>query len=224
MQRIQQFLIALFVLILVLHCVFIYQEALLLRQISKLLLIPILLVYSMVGAKPKRGLLLALIFSFAGDALLLGNGVTYFLMGMVAFILAHMNYSFYFLHLAPVSSRSIRTLYLALAILLVVNVFVFFYLKDHLGVFTLPVISYMLFISLMAALSAHVTTAAQPLATLAWRFLLPGAILFVISDTLLAIDLFKQHHILASVAVMFTYGMAQMLLVIGAKKISTILQ
>ncbi len=180
---------------------------------------PVLLLYYLKGTKDRTRIVLALVFSLLGDALLLGEGVVFFLTGMIAFILAHMNYSFYFLHIAQPNTRSIRILILSFLLFLVLDMLVFLYLKDGLGAFALPVLCYMLFISLMASLAAHTTTA-KTIKTIAIQYFLPGAILFVVSDAILAIHLFKLQALPLSLWVMLTYGLAQLLLVMGAKKIN----
>lgn len=219
-MRIQKIIFPLFFLTLLLHCFFIYEEVSLWRSITKLLLVPLLITHLLL-AHPLRQLpvraLAGLFFSFLGDAFLIGEGSSFFLSGMIAFVLAHLNYSFYFLSIHPVAKTTRFTFLIALILLLLFSSIVFVYLNGYLGAYQLPVLFYMLFISLMASLAIHVLTS-QSFRHQALVYFIPGALLFVISDSILAINLFRLHEPLLGLAVMLTYGMAQFFLVKGFEK------
>lgn len=219
-MSIKKIVLPLFLLTLLLHCFFIYADIVLLRNITKLLLMPFLLTHLLLS-HPFRNLpiraLAGLFFSFIGDAFLIGEGSIFFLSGMIAFVLAHLNYSFYFLRIHPVSKATRFAFLIALILLLLFSSIVFVYLNGYLGAYQLPVMFYMLFISLMASLAIHVITS-QLYKQLALKYFIPGAILFVISDAILAINLFRLHEPLLGLAVMSTYGMAQFFLVKGFEK------
>jgi uncharacterized membrane protein YhhN len=77
----------------------------------------------------------------------------------------------------------------------------------------LPVRVYGLVISFMLMLALHLLFLANRKAGL---YIAGGAILFVISDSLLAINKFYQSFEAAGFLVMFTYGLAQLFLATGA--------
>lgn len=221
-MSIKKIIVPLFLLTLLMHCFFIYADMVLLRAISKLLLMPLLITYLyLLLSHPFSNLpiraLAGLFFSFLGDALLIGEGSTFFLSGMIAFVLAHLNYSFYFLRVQPVTKTTRFTFLIALLLLLIFSSLVFVYLDGYLGAYQLPVMFYMLFISLMASLAIHVITS-ELNKQFALRYFIPGAILFIISDAILAMNLFRLHEPLLDLAVMLTYGMAQFFLVKGFEK------
>jgi len=53
---------------------------------------------------------------------------------------------------------------------------------------------------------------------MAGRWMMTGALLFVISDSVLAINKFYQSFEMAGVIIMLTYGLAQLFIVQGAIK------
>ena len=85
-----------FVVFGILHLTALYWDLELLRRLSKLVLIPLLLlVYiSSSNTKPKTTVVFALIFSFLGDALLLGTSSAFFLSGIAAFLVTQLLYSY----------------------------------------------------------------------------------------------------------------------------------
>ena len=80
----------------ILHLTALYWDLELLRRLSKLVLIPLLLlVYiSSSNAKPKTTVVFALIFSFLGDVLLLGTISAFFLSGIAVFLVTQLLYSY----------------------------------------------------------------------------------------------------------------------------------
>lgn len=101
--------------------------------------------------------------------------------------------------------------------LLIISTLVFLYLKDYLGSYTIPVLLYMFFISCMAAMAIH-TYANENVKTISTYTFIPGALLFVTSDALLAINMFRMHHPILEVLVMLSYGLAQFFIVRGVQK------
>ena len=71
----------------------------------------------------------------------------------------------------------------------------------------------------MGALAIH-TYANTGVKAIANYTFIPGAALFVTSDALLAINMFRVHHPILEVLVMFCYGLAQFFIVKGFQKIA----
>jgi uncharacterized membrane protein YhhN len=161
--------------------------------------------------------LIALLFSWIGDILLLGDDPSFFLSGMIAFVMTHVCYSFTFLKIKQVTPKDRSYFVFPLLGLLLFGLLVFFYLKDDLGSYLLPILLYMVFISLMASLAIHTRTNVK-IQTLSLYTFIPGALLFVLSDALLAVNMFKMQHIVIEVLVMLTYGLAQFFITRGFQK------
>ncbi|AVO48891.1 hypothetical protein C6568_06215 [Melaminivora suipulveris] len=162
------------------------------------------------GQKSEPTLLLAaLAASLAGDVLLMLPGL--FLPGLVAFLLAHIAYVLLFRRGAPwFAARG------ALVAVLLVGALMYAFLwQGGLPVaLRLPVAAYVLVIALMAAqaLSRHRTLRASVPAT---HLVALGALLFMLSDSLLAINLFVRALPWAQVWVLASYYAAQALIVHG---------
>ncbi len=209
-----------FLLVLLMHCLSIQVEMTQIRTVTKVILVPLLMIHLLIN-RSLRLLgylpLIALLFSWIGDILLLGDEPAFFLSGMIAFVMTHVSYSFTFLKIKQVTPKDRSYFIIPLFALLVFSLLVFFYLKDDLGSYLLPVLLYMIFISLMASLAIHTRTNTK-IETLSLYTFIPGALLFVVSDALLAINMFKLHHIVLEVLVMLTYGLAQFFITRGFQK------
>jgi uncharacterized membrane protein YhhN len=218
MPFIKKYGAAVFLLLLLAHCFFIYVDMQQGRMVSKLLLVPFLLIYL---SASREGIIsplviAGLVFSFAGDLLLFFTGELYFLLGMLAFICTHICNMLFFAKLQkgqPVNNarNHITGMIVWMAGL---GAYVFFMLGDRLGNLLAPIVVYMLIISAMAIAAAG-SFRNVLLAKNAARFFIPGAALFALSDSILAMNKFLWHEPLADLAVMATYGAAQFLLVKG---------
>lgn len=216
----RKILLVIFLLVLLMHCLSIQVEMTQIRTVTKVVLVPLLMIHLLIN-RSLRLLgylpLIALLFSWIGDILLLGDEPAFFLSGMIAFVMTHVCYSFTFLKIKQVTPKDRSYFIIPLFSILAFSLLVFFYLKDDLGSYLLPVLFYMIFISLMASLAIHTRTNAK-IATLSLYTFIPGALLFVVSDALLAINMFKLHHIVLEVLVMLTYGLAQFFITRGFQK------
>jgi uncharacterized membrane protein YhhN len=165
-------------------------------------------------------ILLGLLFSLAGDVLLIPpDQPKAFLAGLVAFLLAHLLYIAAFLHLQTSFLKSTGApgeLFAALALVLLAAA-VYAYLRPGLGRLRGPVIAYMVVISVMvhralAIAWVHPGPATQPL------LIAVGAVLFYLSDAILAINKFRfggelRHYKLLNLS---TYYAGQLLLALSA--------
>ena len=198
------------------------------RVYTKFILVPILMWYlytSPADNNPLKGMwraYLGLFFSWVGDVLLIGEGANFFLSGMIAFVTAHVYYSLFFIQTVPVKKETARVFYKTLIGLSIISGLLFILLRNALGSYQVPILLYMLFISLMASLAVHTTTNMH-YKKFALQTFVPGALLFVISDAILATNKFYAHLPVLDLAVMLTYAGAQYFLTkgfISIKKVS----
>ena len=209
----------LFMIVLLLHCLSIYQGWDGWRTVTKLMLLPCLglLLWSVIVPNQNKTYWLAmagLFFSFLGDALLSQKGTNYFLAGMLAFMGTHICYILYFSRIQSIGRAKPKVVVMAGILLLVISLLLLFYLGPKLGDFRLPIILYMFLISSMAIMATQTITASGYF-EVAKKYFIPGAFLFVVSDGILAINTFSLHNPMADIAVMASYGIAQYLLVLG---------
>ena len=209
-----------FLLLLLLHCLFIYTGQEGARMVSKLMLVPMLLLYFFAGFRfnpSKRAYMLnviGLFFSFLGDLFLTQQGQLFFLLGMGAFILTHIVNSIYFFRLQPSLSKPFPALVFAI-IFMIVSFFVVQLIGPSLGGLKVPILAYMTIIGVMGLLAVNVVVN-RMYHNIALRYFIPGAALFIASDSMLAMNTFYFHDpALWDIPVMFSYGIAQCLLVNG---------
>lgn len=211
----------LFLLLLFLHCFFIYSGNDDLRTATKLLLVPFLIMYLYAVKEGKIPILAVtgLVCSFAGDLLLTRSGELFFLFGMLAFILTHFSNGILFYKWG----RTGRQMHMPVAfvILATLSCVVYQLLKEHLGSFKIPIVVYMCIISVMAVFATSVIHN-PTLKRIATFCFIPGAALFVLSDALLAMNKFMLHESLVDMGVMLTYGLAQLFLVKGFIRVTAI--
>lgn len=168
-----------------------------------------------ISKSTKRITLLALGFSVLGDILLMfvDQSPHFFTVGLVAFLLAHIMYILVFL-----KHRNKQKPVFGFVILLLVYASGLFYLlKDGLGEMLIPVIVYMIVILSMA------TTAFMRkgiVKHMSYNLVFIGAIFFMISDSILALNKFYQPIPFSNISIMLTYALAQFLIVLGILKIS----
>jgi len=188
-----------------------------LDRYTKPLLMPILLYYvykKSIGNTTAKVLLIsgALLFSWFGDvALMYQSDSTYFIMGIGLFLIAQILYAFT-LRKATFQKPEINLTGIAPFVLYGAALF---YILLPAGDFTVPILIYGLVILVMAyfASSRKNLTSNE-----SYQLAFLGSLLFVLSDSLLAINSFKTSIPLAGVWIMSTYCAAQFLLVAGLLK------
>jgi uncharacterized membrane protein YhhN len=163
----------------------------------------------------KKWILPALFFSWVGDILLMFQVASqlFFLLGLSSFLLAHI---FYIIFFQSIRAREKTTpkLWLLLIVLVYYTALISF-LSPHLRDMKLPVIIYGAVISLMLSLALDMLFISNKRAG---RWMMTGALLFVLSDSVLAINQFYQSFPLAGVIIMLTYGLAQLFIIEGSIK------
>ena len=192
---------------------------------TKPLLMPVLATWFLQQIRQKPAgafrniIVAALLFSTAGDVLLLfaggAGGALYFLLGLSAFLLAHLFYIAAFVRLSRGKKGFLRanTFYL-LPFLLYLGALLFILYPGIPGGMKVPVILYGCVITGMALSVMNLRGLILPRA---WTSLMSGAVLFVLSDSLIALNKFGFPLGSASVLIMITYVIGQYLLIRGAK-------
>lgn len=188
-----------------------------LHYIIKPLLMPSLMLVLWLNDADKKGkglLLAGLFFSWMGDVFLLFETVNklFFIAGLISFLLTHVCYITYFLSVRSSSpSLIIKQPLLALAVPLYGFALVWI-LYPSLGALKMPVIIYAIIICTMLFCSLHIYLKVN---TPSNRLFVGGAALFVISDSLLAVNKFYRSLPLAPTLIMLTYCAAQFYIVAG---------
>lgn len=191
----------------------------LLFWITKPLIMISLLVhyYSAIPSQNRSGLLLmALQFSLIGDVLLMRSNL--FIPGLIAFLLAHVAYIFvYRQYQGEQTDNSLYGLHkirMSFPIILAGTGLVVI-LFPKLGDLTLPVVVYAAVITTMTltALFRYGRTTNE-----SFWFVFVGAVLFMISDSVLAINKFLSPIEYSGIYIMLTYSFAQYFIVKGLMK------
>lgn len=167
-----------------------------------------------------KSVVFAMIFSCAGDTLLMfqGRDGNFFMFGLTAFLIAHIFYILaYRQHQSSDTSNELQGLqkirYAFPIILSGTGLVVILY--SRLGGMKIPVMIYAVVLTTMvlAALFRFGKTT-----TSSFAMVFGGAILFMISDSLIAINKFLEPLPLAGIWIMVTYIVAQYLIVTGLTK------
>lgn len=156
----------------------------------------------------KKILFSALLFSWIGDILLLFvfKDALYFILGLIFFLTAHIFYIFLFVKELKLAGGKFTFRSPGLIFVLVYMAIFLSLLVPHLGNLLIPVIIYSIVISAMLYV-AYLEAPHLPKRSSA--LLLSGAISFVISDSILAIDKFYYQLSYAGFLIMLTYLYAQ---------------
>lgn len=166
-----------------------------------------------IDSKTRHFTLLALLLSLLGDTLLMfaNKSANFFIAGLVAFLLAHIMYIITFLKKRNTANNSIP-----LIIILVAYASGLFYLlKDNLGDLLIPVITYIIIILFMVV-SAFIRQGNVP--KYSYTLVFFGALFFIASDSLLALNKFYKPLPFSGISIMLTYAIAQLCIVLGITK------
>lgn len=223
MNFLRKNILVIFWILLALHCGFHFFR-LPFVAISKLLLIPSLIIFLFTRKKEDAlaGInifyLIAMLFAFIGDMLLVIINDLLFLPGMIAYMINLVLLSVFFLQLQAISfKKSLRPMLVLLG-LAVVGYFVLTFLGAKLRQYQLPVLIYIFFVSIAAALAIN-TTYHPKLNKTGWLFF-AGLMIFIISNGILVLNRFHFLYHNLYIAVMLTYGYAQYLLARGVAVVS----
>jgi uncharacterized membrane protein YhhN len=185
---------------------------------SKPLVVLSLIAYFLASTKGvqsdlKKWIVMSLVFSVIGDVFLLfqRSDSIFFILGLSAFMVAHIFYIIFF-HSVRVR-ETIESRWWLLLIIVVYYGGMIYFLSPYLGDMSLPVRIYGIVISFMLMLAMHMTYLPDRKTGL---LILLGATLFIISDSILAINKFYAHFRFSGLVIMGTYGIAQLFLTAGA--------
>lgn len=184
-----------------------------LSMVSKPILMPSLIAYFYFSVNVKNPMAfyvaLALFFSWLGDVFLMFQDITslYFIVGLLSFLIAHVLYAFLFrktnLGFKP------RAFTHATGFLMVIyGILLVFLLWPGLGELKIPVMLYTTVILAMTFTALYRKAEGSSL-------VLIGAILFVTSDSMLALNKFSETFYGARFWIMATYILAQFLITTG---------
>jgi len=160
-----------------------------------------------------RTILFALVFSWIGDVTLQLTSFSedFFLVGLASFLVAQLLYLLAFFSTRGPNYLFFRRVYLILPVLLY-GVFLIWFLGEGLGDMKLPVTVYAVVILTMLLAAMNRKEKVNPLS---YQLVLIGAMLFVLSDSMIALNKFKQSFELARIAIMSSYITAQYLITLG---------
>lgn len=228
MQILKKNGIILFWMILFADCYFLYEQKYDYHAYAKMMLLPLLMYYVFANARKKHFIrsktlvFLGMLFAWVGDILLLQDGDTFFIWGMIAFMATHIFYSIFFYRVHPIAeTQSYEVSIISLLIIAGIYYQLYKFLHSDLDLvpqFKIPVYVYGLVIGAMAVFAANIISN-RGKRNLAVQYFIPGAILFMASDATLAIFKFKYVDVdFLQVIVMITYGYAQCLMAQGFTK------
>lgn len=181
---------------------------------TKPLLMPVMAVYYVLNSGNIEYLLVfALFFAFLGDVFLIWpNKKIFFTGGLVFFLIMQLLYII-FIIAQQLSFSSLSLLAISSALIfLLAGIIIYLKLFNYLNEMKIPVLIYMLVILIVGYLcflnminNSNINNIIQ----------FVGAIIFIVSDTILAFDSFKRPLRLANVWIMATYITAQLFLFVG---------
>jgi uncharacterized membrane protein YhhN len=188
-----------------------------LQIVFKPLLLPLLMAAVILHSNPsgsRNVLAAALFFSFAGDVFLLFESwhPNWFIAGLICFLLTHIFYCWYFLKIKGSEESQLLQSPWIFTVVLTYTGCLIWLLYPKLGQLAIPVIIYACVLTAMLLCCIHASTS---MTIEAKKLAIIGAVCFVISDSLLAINKFYASFTYAGIFIMLTYCFAQYLIVKG---------
>ena len=190
-----------------------------LEVISKPLLLLVLVGYFLLRthsykSRLRTPIVLALMFSWMGDIALMFDHKydLMFMVGLGCFLVAHLHYVYVFIQSYNHSRFSSKQNRVWIPLLFMYTVMLINFLWPSLGDLRIPVLVYALVL-----LSMGITALLRDV-EIGYHWVLFGALLFITSDSILAINKFHTPIELGGVFVMLTYGLAQLFIVLGVCK------
>ncbi len=207
------FILIVFITVSILNIMFNYRNNLKGIYLTKPLIMPLLILYYITLTQNINFIIVgALIFGFLGDVFLL-DSKNHFTKGLLSFFCGHILYivAFYL----NFTIKGVKGFYFAFiifylfyALLLVKGLFPYLGSMKILGTMYMSTIMVMSFISLLMMLQSF---------TINTVLIFLGSIIFIISDSVLAFDTFKEKYAYSGVIIMSTYITAQFLIIVGIR-------
>ena len=192
-----------FLIVGLLHLIGMITEGETIVLLTKPLLVPSLFIYYLSkNPHPDRGILIALFFSFLGDVFLINNTTLFFLFGLGCFLFTHIIYT---LKMGERILRIRKHLFLSGIPFTIYGATILYFLFPHLEKLTPAVLVYAFAISCFGILSLTYWIQNPQKG----KFILGGALLFILSDSMLALNQFYFGSNFFGLWVMLTYLGAQ---------------
>jgi len=214
----KKFWIIVYFFVLAADLFFVYTDNETLRYIIKPLLMPLLIflfisLTASFTSPLKKWIILALLFSWTGDVLLMFESTisNFFIFGLVAFLIAHIFYILFYESI--IRKEGFRKNYWWFIPVIIYYIALIYILSPDLGDMTWPVRIYGIVICYMLIQALQAGRIKDPGAA---TLMIGGAVLFISSDSILAINKFYEPFEFAGIAIMLTYGIAQLLITLGA--------
>jgi uncharacterized membrane protein YhhN len=214
----------LFCLALLIDCFFIVTNRADYRIYTKTLLVPLLLLIIYIESretKHERSKILAnlaFLFCFIGDFFLIkdSDASNNFILGLSSFLIAQLFFIFFFYRLKRFTAKHRLFTFLTGSLVAIYISLLLYIIWENVSTQNLqiPVAVYAVILGFMF-LSALNTVKNRSIKHIALIYFIPGAALFVVSDSILAINKFSHPLYYGSIAVMLTYGAAIFLLSAG---------
>jgi uncharacterized membrane protein YhhN len=224
MQLLKKKGILIFWIVLLAHCGMLYLHKTNYAHYSKVLLMPILLLHVFLNAKQnyystyKLLFFIALVAAWLGDILLIFEGNAFLIAGMVCFSVTHIANIRFFNKLRPLRVSKSQEAFLAALGMLFIVAQLHSFLRPYTGNLKYPMLAYMLLISTMVVFASNLIGGSGR-KTFGIQYFLPAAGLFVLSDAILALNMFYLKEEFMSIVVMLSYGYAQSLFAQGYVKV-----
>jgi uncharacterized membrane protein YhhN len=187
----------------------------------KALIMPLLILILWVNFRNEitgihRLMIIALVFSWAGDVTLEFSGQyeMMFMMGLLCFMATQVLY-FIIFYRTPGTANNLRRLSFGIIPVYVYGAFLVYFLYDDLGDMRVPVIVYACVILTM--LSGAISRLGK-VSRISYYLVLSGAMLFVLSDSMIAVNKFSYPFSGSRVLIMSTYVTGQFLILMGIIK------
>ena len=184
-----------------------FKIPILIQLFKPFILLSLMALYVVSVSERNKTYMLALLFSFMGDFFLIFEGELYFIVGLVSFLIAHL--FFIKIVFGRLQKSTISKILVSIFPFLTLFLFLIFFLKDTLNELLIPVIIYGFTISIfgVVAMLDYVNTK-----TTQSFLMFVGALIFISSDSILAINKFYNTTQIFGVLIMITYIVAQYLI------------
>ncbi len=200
--------LVLFLMVCILDLVGVYFEHNTIIFMAKPFLMITLIWYYIVNTKTVNKLFVAgLFFSFLGDVLLLGTGELYFILGLLFFLIAHVFYIIMVIKL--LKNTKMTQVLLASIPYLIIFTSLLTILYSGLGEMKIPVIVYAITITVLGISSLSLYLQNKNKTHLILVF---GVLIFIISDSVLALNMFYKEQSIYPLLIISTYVIAQYLI------------
>jgi uncharacterized membrane protein YhhN len=205
-----------FIVVAILHLVSIGMSLDFLITPTKPLIMISLLHYfskSVLDSPINKLVIFAILCSAIGDSAIIfqNESSIFFMVGLGLFLLAHIGYSFINFNLVNDDQRKIKIYWQDIPII-IAGFGVFLLIKDGVGDLRIPVLSYIVVITFMAITARQRYHRSDKES---FWLIMTGAIFFMLSDTLLAMNKFLAPIENERILIMSTYIIAQFLIVKG---------